>query len=91
VTERTREQTVTIRRKVDADNFRALVGDDIKETGVLVSETIVVLTPDNGSQENVEGGNLSTPLNLKTLLNPLAVLDTVSKRFKSWKVCHVPG
>lgn len=49
MTERTREQTVAIRRKVDADNFGALVRDDIKETRVLVSETIVVLTPDNGS------------------------------------------
>jgi hypothetical protein len=69
-----REQTVSIRRKVDADNLGTLVGNDIKEARILVSETIVVLTPDNGSQENVEGSNLGTPLNLETLLNPLAVL-----------------
>jgi hypothetical protein len=75
ITKRTREQTVSIRRKVDADNLGTLVGNDIKEARILVSETIVVLTPDNGSQENVEGSNLGTPLNLETLLNPLAVLE----------------
>jgi hypothetical protein len=70
----TRKQTVAIRRKVDADNLGALVGDNVEETGILVSETVVILTPDNGSQEDVERGNLGSPLNLETLLDPLAVL-----------------
>jgi hypothetical protein len=83
ITKRTREQAISIRRKVDADNLGTLVGNDIKEARILVSETIVVLTPDNGSQENVEGSNLGTPLNLETLLNPFAVLETQSVRVTS--------
>lgn len=70
----TRKQAVAIRRKVDADNLGALVGDNVEETRILVSETVVVLTPDHGSQEDVKRGNLGSPLNLETLLDPLAVL-----------------
>jgi hypothetical protein len=70
----TRKQTVAIRRKVDSDDLGTLVGDDVKETRILVCEAVVVLTPDDSSQENVERSNLGTPLNLETLLDPFAVL-----------------
>lgn len=40
----------------------------------MVSEAVVVLSPDHAGQEDVERGHLDTPLNLETLLNPLAVL-----------------
>lgn len=42
-----------------------------------MSETIVILAPDNSRQEDVERSDLGTPLNLETLLNPLAVLQEV--------------
>jgi len=43
----------------------------------LVGETIVILAPDDGRKENVEGSNLCAPFNLETLLNPFAVLFTI--------------
>lgn len=69
------KETVSIRWEIYADNFGALVANDIKETRILVCKTIMVLSPDDSSQENVEGWNLGTPLNLQALLNPLAVLN----------------
>jgi hypothetical protein len=68
------QQAVGIRGKVDADDLGVLVGNDIEETRVLMRETVVVLAPDDGGQEDVEGGDLGTPLNLEALLEPLAVL-----------------
>lgn len=52
-----------------------------------MSETVVVLTPDDGSQENVEGSDLGTPLNLETLLDPLAVLHMLLVRIYTWTPC----
>lgn len=69
-----REKTVTVGREVDTDNLGGLVGDDVEETRVLVSETVVVLTPDGGSKENVKRGDFGTPFDLETLFDPLAVL-----------------
>lgn len=71
----TRKQAVSVRRKVDADNFGALVGNDIKETGILMGEAVVVLSPHNRCQEDVERGDLDTPLHLETLFEPFAVLS----------------
>lgn len=68
------KKTVSIRWKVDTDDFWALVGDNIEETRILVSETVVVLSPDGGCEENVKRGNLDSPFNFITLLNPFAVL-----------------
>lgn len=70
----TREKAVSIRWKIDADNFRALVADHIEETGILMSESVVILAPDHGGEQDVEGSDLRTPLNLQALLNPFAVL-----------------
>jgi hypothetical protein len=69
-----RKQTVAIGRKVDSDNLRTLVGDNVKETRILVCEAIVVLTPNDSSQQDVERSNLGTPLNFETLFDPFAVL-----------------
>ncbi|KAG9954467.1 D-xylulose 5-phosphate/D-fructose 6-phosphate phosphoketolase, partial [Aureobasidium melanogenum] len=67
------EKAVGIRRKVDTDNFRRLVGNNIEETGVLVSEAIVVLAPDGGGKQDVERGNFLSPRHLVALLEPLCV------------------
>jgi hypothetical protein len=91
-----REQTVGIRRKINANNFRALVGDDVKEAGVLVSETIVILSPDSGCEEDVERSNLLSPFDFETLLDPLAVLvdhgiDDVDERLVAVEQAMSPG
>lgn len=69
-----REKTVTVGREIDADDLGGLIGDDVEETGVLVSETVMVLTPDRGGKKNVKGGDFDTPFDLETLFDPLAVL-----------------
>jgi hypothetical protein len=68
------EEAIGIRGQVDAHNFRALVGDDVKETRILVREAIVILSPHSCCEKDVERCDLLPPLNLKALLNPLAVL-----------------
>jgi hypothetical protein len=79
------EQAVGIRRKVDSNNFGRLIGDDIKETRVLMSESVVILAPDRGCKQDVERSNLLSPGNFCALLEPLCVLvdhrvNNVNKR-----------
>jgi len=57
----------------------------LQETRILVSETVVVLSPDCRCEKDVERGNLLSPFYLQTLLDPLAVLvdhgvDNVDER-----------
>jgi len=68
------EKGVSVRWEVDSDNIGALVGDNIEETGILMGETIVILSPDGGGKKDVEGGDLRTPLDLVTFLDPFAML-----------------
>jgi hypothetical protein len=51
-----------------------LVGKNIKETRILVSEAVVVLAPHHTCEQNVERSHLDSPLHLETLLDPFAVL-----------------
>lgn len=39
-----------------------------------MSESVVILAPDHGSEQDVKGSDLRTPLNFQALLNPFAVL-----------------
>src|ERR1019366_7346730 len=48
-----RQQAVCIRRKVNAHHLSFLVHDMIYETGVLMCETVVILTPDVRGQKVV--------------------------------------
>lgn len=80
------EQTIGIRRKVDTHNIRALVGNNVEETRILVRKAIVVLTPDGSCEEDVERRDLLPPFDLETLLDPFAVLvdhtvNDVDERF----------
>ena len=69
-----REQAVGVWWEVDANDLRALIRYDVKETWILVCESIVILSPYSGSKQNVERSNLLPPFDFKTLLDPLAVL-----------------
>ena len=40
------KQAVRVGRQIDAHDLRALVGDHVKKSGVLVSEAVVILPPD---------------------------------------------
>src|SRR5208283_3918708 len=48
------QQTVHIRRKVNASNGSALVQNNIQKAGVLVRETVVVLSPNRGSDQQIQ-------------------------------------
>jgi len=84
------KEAVSIWGQVDTDDFWALIGYDIEETWILVSEAVVVLSPYCSGKENIQRGDFGTPFNLETLLNPLAVLvdhrvDDVDERFVAVK------
>jgi hypothetical protein len=48
------EQAVRIRRQVDAHDLGFLVDDMIDETGILMREAVMVLSPDVRGQQVVE-------------------------------------
>ncbi len=54
-----RQQTVCVRRKVNADNLGFLVHDVVDKTGILVREAVVILPPDMGREQVVQRGDLS--------------------------------
>lgn len=72
------QQAVAVRRQVDAYYLWTLVGHDIKETRILMGETVVVLPPNQRREQNVERGYLDAPFHLQALLEPFAVLHKVS-------------
>jgi hypothetical protein len=51
------EQGIGIRRQINTAHVRAFVHDHIEETGILVSEPVVVLAPHGGSDEQVKRGH----------------------------------
>jgi hypothetical protein len=69
-----REQTVGVWREVNADDLRALVRHYVKETWILMRESVMILSPDSRSKKDVERRNLLPPFNFEALLDPLAVL-----------------
>ena len=53
------EQTVDIRRQIDPGDFGAFVYNYIEKPGILMSEAIVILTPDSRSDQQVQRGDFS--------------------------------
>ena len=68
------EQAVGIGRQIHAHDVGLLVGDVVEETGVLMREAVVVLLPDVGGEDIVEGGDIVAPGELIAHLEPLGVL-----------------
>jgi hypothetical protein len=68
------KKTVAVRREVDPHDFGRLVGHDVEKAGVLVREAVVVLPPDGGGKEDVEGGDGDAPGDFVAFLDPFAVL-----------------
>jgi hypothetical protein len=69
-----REQAVGVWWEVDTDNLGTLVRHYVEEAWVLMCESVMILSPDSRSKQNVERSNLLSPFDFETLLNPLAVL-----------------
>ena len=55
---KTAEQAVGIGRQVQPHHIGGLVGNMVPKAGVLMGKAIVVLGPDGGSQNDVEGGDV---------------------------------
>nr|AOO94531.1 hypothetical protein [Rhizobium leguminosarum bv. trifolii] len=68
------EQGVGIGRQVDADDIGLLIGDEVDETGILVAEAIVVLTPDMRGQQVIQRRDRLSPREFPRHLQPFGVL-----------------
>ncbi len=91
------EEAVGVGRQIYSSDQGTLVRDHIKETGILVSEAVVVLTPNGRRDQQIQGGDGSTPFYFGfALFQPLCVLiehgiDNVDERFIRRKESVAPG
>ena len=81
-----RQQTIRVGRQIDANDLRLLVDDMIDEAGVLMTEAVVILTPNVRRQQVVERCDRASPGNVVAHLQPFGVLiehriDDVNERF----------
>ena len=83
------QQSVRIRRQIDADDVGFLVDDMVDEAGVLMRETVVVLPPDVRGEQDVERGDRSPPGDAVAHLEPFGVL--VEHRIDNVDECLVAG
>jgi hypothetical protein len=58
------KQGVGVRREVDTHNIGFLVDHVVNKTGILMGKTVVILSPDMGCKQVVEGCDGSSPRNL---------------------------
>src|SRR5581483_1981906 len=55
------KQAIGVRWQIDPYDVRLFVGHEVDETGILVTESVVVLTPDMRGEKIIERGNRSPP------------------------------
>jgi len=58
---RHRQQAVNVGWQIDSRNSRAFIYHHIEESGVLVREAVMVLTPDCRGDQQIQGGDLFAP------------------------------
>ena len=69
------QQAVGVGRQIDARDIGALVADHVEKAGILMGEAVVVLPPDERSDQQVERGDRSPPVEFELrLLQPLGML-----------------
>src|SRR5205085_5377335 len=68
------KQTISIWRKIDANNFGLLVDDVIYEPRVLMTEAVVILSPDMRREQIVKRSNGTPPGYVARGLQPLRML-----------------
>ena len=69
------EQGIGVGRQIDPDDVRFLVDDMIDEARVLMGEAVVVLPPDMGSEQIIEGSDRAPPRDFAACrLQPLRML-----------------
>src|ERR1700676_1333215 len=80
-----RQQAIGIGRQVDPHDLRLLVDYMVEETGVLMRETIVILSPDMRTQQVIERRDLAAPWEACRYPQPFGMLiehriDDVNER-----------
>ena len=68
------EQAVGVRGQIHPHHIGLLIGHMIQEAGVLVGEAVVILLPDVGGEDIVQGGDVLPPGQLVAGFQPLGVL-----------------
>ena len=68
------QQAVGVRRQIQPDHVRLLVGNMIHEARILMGEAVMILLPDGGSHDQVQGRQLLPPGQLVADLQPLGML-----------------
>src|ERR1700730_8891438 len=63
-----RQQTIGVGRQIDADDLGFLVDDMVDETGVLMAEAVMILTPDMAGQQVIQRGDGPPPGNVMAYL-----------------------
>jgi hypothetical protein len=84
-----RQEAVGVGGEIDADGVSFFVDGVVDEARVLMRQAIVILSPHVGSEEVVEGGQLSAPGQAACGLEPLGVL--VEHRVDDMNECFVTG
>ena len=68
------EKSVCVGRQIDANDLGFLVHRMIDEAGVLMAESVMVLTPNMRGQQIIQRGQRTPPRNVTSDLEPLGVL-----------------
>src|ERR1700687_1260561 len=67
---RHRKKGIGIRRKVHAHDVRLLVHNMVDEAGILMGEPVMVLAPNVGGKEIIQGGDRAWPGNISRHFEP---------------------
>ena len=86
---RHREQRVGVRRQIDANHIGLLVHQVVDEAGVLVAEAVVVLPPNQRTEQVIEAGDGLAPGNPARHLEPFGVL--IRHRVDDVDECFITG
>src|SRR6185312_9718169 len=81
-----RQEAVGVRRKINADDLRFFVDDVVDKTRILMCESIVVLSPDMGGKQDIEGGEFPAPRKSSRDFQPFGMLveHRVDDMYKSF-------
>src|SRR5262249_43936537 len=69
-----RQQTIGVRRQIDADDFGLLVDHMVDESRILMAESVVILPPDVRGEQYVQRRNRSSPRDVTSHFQPLGML-----------------
>ena len=69
-----RQQTIGIRRQISTNDISFLIYNMVEETRILMCESVVVLLPDMGGKQKIQGCYFSSPRQFIGYFQPFGVL-----------------